>query len=150
AQVERAEAAVGVEGEVAPAQRALAHLHRYEVTVGIGEGRGLETLGKRDRRGAEDDIARAAIVAALVRPRSVDEQVGKTVAVHVPGGADRVAGKVAVGDAAELEAVAAVQRRERHARANAARLAEDHVARAAIRAALVRGESADEQVGKTV
>src|SRR4051794_7101331 len=115
--------------------------------VVVGHAADLEAIDARERGErharakavglAKDYVTRPAIGAALIRLERADDDVTKTVAVDIPGGANRIAGLIATRHAAELEAVGAVERRERHARGEAGRLAKYDVTRATKAAALV-------------
>jgi len=73
----------------------------------------------------------------------------KTVAIDIAGATDRVTRIIAAIHAAELEAIAAIQLPERHARAKAARLAIDHIGRPG--PVTARGtRRADEQVREAI
>ncbi len=66
-------------------------------------------VGRKPARFAKDHIARPGIGAVGIGAKSADDQVGKAVTIHIARRAHRVAGKVIHRDAAELEAVAAVE-----------------------------------------
>ena len=133
-------------------ERALGALDRHQVAVPVGESRAPSASrhGHLGGAKAEDHVARAAIGAALVGVGRPDGEIAETVAIDVAGGADGKAGEVATHRADEFESIRAIEADEPHAGREAAGLAEDHVARTAVDAALIGKGGSDDHVGKAV
>jgi hypothetical protein len=81
----------------------------------VGAAQGAQGQRGREAGSAEHHVRLAAVDAAR-RPGGADDDVSEAIAVDVPRVTDGAAGLVAVGDAIEGEAVAAVEARQRQHR----------------------------------